>query len=166
MIIYPWLRGQTPEASLLDSLVPFRSRSERMGALAAFCGNFKCSNHRLLSIPTSKKIEAWRLDYNGRRPHSSLEVVTPEEFLQKWRRLEPQNGLHPGFGLDSGYRSTPPYFTYLRRNSLLDRPSTVHVCFCYIRRGSVDQKLTLLLCTWLSFPTEKPTMSHRKMKLM
>ena len=36
-----------------------------------------------------KKIELWRLDYNRRRPHSSLKDVPPEEFLQEWRRPEP-----------------------------------------------------------------------------
>ncbi|MBU1125241.1 MAG: integrase core domain-containing protein, partial [Candidatus Omnitrophica bacterium] len=25
----------------------------------------------------------WRLDYNSQRPHSSLDYMTPEEFLQK-----------------------------------------------------------------------------------
>ena len=36
-----------------------------------------------------KKIEAWRKDYNRRRPRSSLNDVPPEEYLRKWRRPEP-----------------------------------------------------------------------------
>lgn len=28
-------------------------------------------------------IEAWRLDYNARRPHSSLGHLTPNEFLEQ-----------------------------------------------------------------------------------
>jgi putative transposase len=31
-----------------------------------------------------KKIEAWRLDYNQQRPHSSLAYRTPEEFAREW----------------------------------------------------------------------------------
>jgi putative transposase len=30
-----------------------------------------------------RKIEAWRLDYNQRRPHSSLDYLAPEEFARK-----------------------------------------------------------------------------------
>ena len=29
------------------------------------------------------KIEAWRIDYNGHRPHSSLGHLTPIEFARK-----------------------------------------------------------------------------------
>jgi putative transposase len=31
-----------------------------------------------------RKIEAWRLDYNQARPHSSLAYRTPEEFARTW----------------------------------------------------------------------------------
>ena len=31
-----------------------------------------------------RKIEAWRLDYNRQRPHSSLAYRTPEEFARAW----------------------------------------------------------------------------------
>ena len=30
-----------------------------------------------------EKIEAWRIDYNDRRPHSSLGHLTPNEYAQK-----------------------------------------------------------------------------------
>jgi len=30
-------------------------------------------------------IEAWRIDYNTVRPHSSLGYLTPEEFAANWR---------------------------------------------------------------------------------
>ncbi len=29
-----------------------------------------------------QKIEAWRIDYNEHRPHSSLGHVTPQEFMK------------------------------------------------------------------------------------
>jgi putative transposase len=28
-------------------------------------------------------LEEWRIDYNTQRPHSSLDYLTPDEFLQK-----------------------------------------------------------------------------------
>jgi transposase InsO family protein len=33
-----------------------------------------------------EKIENWRKDYNGFRPHSSLGNMTPDEFAEKSRR--------------------------------------------------------------------------------
>jgi putative transposase len=43
----------------------------------------ECLNvHQFTSIDDAKaKIEAWRVDYNARRPHSSLEHLTPNEFV-------------------------------------------------------------------------------------
>ena len=45
----------------------------------------ECLNvHQFLSIEDAKrKIEAWRQDYNDRRPHSSLGNPTPAEFIEK-----------------------------------------------------------------------------------
>jgi putative transposase len=38
--------------------------------------------HQFTSIEEAKaKIEAWRVDYNQRRPHSSLGHLTPNEFV-------------------------------------------------------------------------------------
>jgi len=31
----------------------------------------------------NKKLEEWRIDYNTRRPHSSLKNLTPEEYAQR-----------------------------------------------------------------------------------
>ena len=31
----------------------------------------------------NQKLEEWRIDYNTRRPHSSLENLTPEEYAQR-----------------------------------------------------------------------------------
>jgi len=31
----------------------------------------------------ASKIEAWRIDYNQRRPHSSLGHLTPNEFAEQ-----------------------------------------------------------------------------------
>ena len=42
----------------------------------------ECLNvHQFLSIDDAKaKIEAWRVDYNQRRPHGSLGHLTPDEY--------------------------------------------------------------------------------------
>jgi putative transposase len=45
----------------------------------------ECLNvHQFTSIEDAKtKIEAWRVDYNQRRPHSSLGHLTPNEYVQQ-----------------------------------------------------------------------------------
>jgi putative transposase len=45
----------------------------------------ECLNvHQFTSIEDAKaKIEAWRLDYNQRRPHSSLGHLTPNEYVAR-----------------------------------------------------------------------------------
>jgi putative transposase len=45
----------------------------------------ECLNvHQFTSIADAKeKIEAWRVDYNQRRPHSSLGHLTPNEYAQR-----------------------------------------------------------------------------------
>ena len=45
----------------------------------------ECLNvHQFASIADAQaRIEAWRLDYNQRRPHGSLGHLTPSEFLEQ-----------------------------------------------------------------------------------
>src|SRR6202012_5979680 len=45
----------------------------------------ECLNaHWFLSLEdASSKIEAWRIEYNSYRPHSSLEGLTPDQFVEK-----------------------------------------------------------------------------------
>jgi len=53
--------------------------------IESFNGRFRdeCLNvHQFASIAdVPRKIEAWRLDYNQRRPHGSLGHLTPSEFV-------------------------------------------------------------------------------------
>jgi len=55
--------------------------------IESFNGSFRdeCLNaHWFLSLDdASSKIEAWRMEYNSYRPHSSLEGLTPNEFVEK-----------------------------------------------------------------------------------
>ena len=54
----------------------------------------ECLNeHWFVSLQDARtKIEAWRLDYNAARPHSSLGNLTPQEFVAQyqWRLNHPQ----------------------------------------------------------------------------
>jgi putative transposase len=71
--------------------------------IESFNGSFRdeCLNaHWFLSVDDArKKIEAWRRDYNGFRPHSSLGNLTPDQFRDR-------HAASPKFprlaGLDSG----------------------------------------------------------------
>ncbi|MFA5908345.1 MAG: transposase [Vicinamibacterales bacterium] len=47
----------------------------------------ECLNvHQFTSIEDAKeKIEAWRVDYNERRPHGSLSHLTPDEYARQRR---------------------------------------------------------------------------------
>jgi len=60
--------------------------------IEAFNGRLRdeCLNvHQFTSIEDAKaKIEAWRIDYNRHRPHSSLGHLTPDEFYHR-RQVQP-----------------------------------------------------------------------------
>jgi len=51
----------------------------------------ECLNvHQFMSIEDARtKIEAWRFDYNQRRPHSSLGHLTPNEYAQQRQTSRP-----------------------------------------------------------------------------
>ena len=55
--------------------------------IESFNGKFRdeCLNeHWFMSLDHARQIiEAWRVDYNTARPHSSLDDLTPEEFLKQ-----------------------------------------------------------------------------------
>jgi len=55
--------------------------------IESFNGSFRdeCLNtHWFLSLDDAReKIETWRRDYNGFRPHSALDNMTPEEYVKK-----------------------------------------------------------------------------------
>lgn len=59
------------------------------GYIESFNGKFRdeCLNeHWFLSLPDARQIiEAWRVDYNECRPHSSLGYLTPKEFMERSR---------------------------------------------------------------------------------
>ncbi len=60
-------------------------------------GRFRdeCLNEHLFrGLPNARRIiEAWRIDYNGQRPHTSLSGLTPNEFAARSRQDHSQNGF-------------------------------------------------------------------------
>jgi transposase InsO family protein len=54
-----------------------------------------CLNvHQFTSITDAQaKIEAWRLDYNQRRPHGSLGHLTPNEFITQRQAMRPAEAV-------------------------------------------------------------------------
>jgi putative transposase len=67
------------------------------GFAESFIGRLRdeCLNEHLFGSPKQARriIEAWRLDYNLRRPHTSLEGLTPTEFATRPTKGHNQNGL-------------------------------------------------------------------------
>jgi hypothetical protein len=57
----------------------------------------ECSNaHWFLSLEdAAEKIEAWRKEYNEYRPHSSLNNLTPLEFVNQCRQQADQKDGQP-----------------------------------------------------------------------
>jgi putative transposase len=57
------------------------------GFVESFNGSFRdeCLNEMLFSSLTEARsqITAWKEDYNGNRPHSSLSNLTPSEYAMK-----------------------------------------------------------------------------------
>jgi putative transposase len=64
-------------------------KPQQNGFAESFNGKLRdeCLNEHAFSSPAQARriIEAWRLDYNTVRPHSSLGYLTPEEFAANWR---------------------------------------------------------------------------------
>lgn len=68
------------------------------GFIESFNGRFRdeCLNEHLFSsLPDARRIiEAWRIDYNTKRPHTSLNGLTPTEFAASPGRGHNQNGFY------------------------------------------------------------------------
>ena len=66
-------------------------KPQQNGFMESFNGKLRdeCLNeHVFCSLAQARRIiEAWRIDYNTVRPHSSLGYLTPEEFAASWRAV-------------------------------------------------------------------------------
>lgn len=65
----------------------------------------ECLNlHYFTSLDHARQvIEDWRVDYNTERPHSSLDNLTPEEFVQKLREKTPTAIAVGNVSINAGY---------------------------------------------------------------
>ena len=67
------------------------------GFIESFNGRLRdeCLNEHLFnSLPEARRIiEAWKIDYNTKRPHSSLGGLTPTEFAARPDQGHNQNRL-------------------------------------------------------------------------
>jgi putative transposase len=69
-------------------------KPQQNGFMESFNGKLRdeCLNeHVFTSLAHARRIiEAWRIDYNTVRPHSSLDYLTPEEFAVRWHAADEQ----------------------------------------------------------------------------
>jgi putative transposase len=72
-------------------------KPQQNGFMESFNGKLRdeCLNeHVFCSLAQARRIiEAWRIDYNTLRPHSSLGYLTPEEFAASWRAVHQEQSL-------------------------------------------------------------------------
>jgi len=82
-------------------------KPQQNGFAESFNGRLRdeCLNEHVFSSLAEARhiIEAWRIDYNGVRPHSSLGYLTPKEFAASWHaahnnQLEPDAAPQPATG--------------------------------------------------------------------
>ena len=83
-----WIRGRTATASSStssDRENPWRTPTSRASTDA--CATNASNTNLFLSLTDAReKLEAWRLDYNQRRPHSSLGDLTPAQYAERHRQ--------------------------------------------------------------------------------
>jgi putative transposase len=68
----------------------------------------ECLNlHYFTSLEYARQIiEEWRVDYNTERPHSSLDNLTPEEFIQKLKEKKPIAITVGSISINAGYSTS------------------------------------------------------------
>jgi putative transposase len=89
------LRWQEQRSVLWHYIAP--GKPQQNGFVESFNGRFRdeCLNEHLFgSLPGARRIiEAWRIDYNTERPHTSLDGLTPEAFAARPTQGHTENGL-------------------------------------------------------------------------
>jgi putative transposase len=72
-------------------------KPQQNGFMESFNGKLRdeCLNEHVFSslAEARRLIEAWRIDYNAERPHSSLGYLTPNEYVANWLATRSPN--HP-----------------------------------------------------------------------
>jgi len=89
------LRWQEERGVLWHYIAP--GKPQQNGFVESFNGRFRdeCLNERLFSSLAAARrvIEAWRIDYNTERPHTSLDGLTPAAFATRPNQGHTKNGL-------------------------------------------------------------------------
>jgi putative transposase len=89
------LRWQEDRAVLWHYIAP--GKPQQNGFVESFNGRFRdeCLNENLFrGLPAARRtIEAWRIDYNTARPHTSLDGLTPATFATRLRQGHSNNRL-------------------------------------------------------------------------
>jgi putative transposase len=89
------LRWQEDRSVLWHYIAP--GKPQQNGFVESFNGRFRdeCLNEHLFSSLAAARriIEAWRIDYNTKRPHTSLNGLTPTAFATRPRQGHKENGL-------------------------------------------------------------------------
>ena len=89
------LRWHEERAVLWHYIAP--GKPQQNGFVESFNGRFRdeCLNEHLFSTLTAARqiIEAWRIDYNTERPHTSLDGLTPEAFATRPKPGHTEEGL-------------------------------------------------------------------------
>ncbi len=72
-------------------------KPQQNGFVESFNGRFRdeCLNEHLFSSLAAARriIEAWRVDYNTERPHTSLDGLTPAVFATRPKQGHTERGL-------------------------------------------------------------------------
>jgi putative transposase len=89
------LRWQEERSVLWHYIAP--GKPQQNGFVESFNGRFRdeCLNQHLFgSLSAARRlIEAWRCDYNTKRPHTSLDGLTPMAFATRLKQGPTENGL-------------------------------------------------------------------------
>ena len=89
------LRWQEECSVLWHYIAP--GKPQQNGFVESFNGRFQdeCLNEHLFSSLAAARpiIEAWRIDYNTARPHTSLHGLTPAAFATRPKQGHTENGL-------------------------------------------------------------------------
>ena len=88
------LRWQEERSVLWHYIAP--GKPQQNGFVESFNGRFRdeCLNEHLFSSLTTARriIEAWRIDYNTTRPHTSLDGLTPTVFATRPKQGHTEHG--------------------------------------------------------------------------
>ena len=154
------LRWQEERGVLWHYIAP--GKPQQNGFVESFNGRFRdeCLNEHLFSNVTAARriIEAWRIDYNHTRPHTSLNGLTPTAFAAR-----PTSGIRKQ---DSAYERghvggrvmknaacaaahqadvAAAHNDPARRSTLVSRPHTLHSTKCmYVSAGPVSSSPSMI----------------------